>query len=155
MRTPIESRLEEIRIELPDATQSDFQERALRNGNKLVYVSGQSSFGDQSGKIGTDVSIEEGKELTRRCALNVLANLKVACGSDLDRVVQCVKVTAFINANSDFREHPRVLDSASDLLVEIFAQAGAHARSAVGTDDIPSDTAIRIDAIFEIRVADS
>lgn len=152
MQKLVEDRLRDSRIELPKATQSHFEHRALGNGNKLVYVSALRSLQVQSGQIGTEVSTDEARELTRLCLLGVLANLKVACGSDLNRVVRCVKMTAFMKASPEFREHPRVLDSASDLLVEIFGQIGTHARSAIGTDDLPPSAAVKIDTVFEVRV---
>lgn len=146
-----EDRLRDSRIGLPEPTQHHFEHRNLGNGNKLLYVSGLRSFGERSGQIGEEISTDEGRELTRLCLLSVLANLRAACGSDLNRVVRCVKMTAFMKASPEFKEHPRVLDSASDLLVEIFGQAGKHARSAIGTDDLPPTTAVKIETVFEVR----
>lgn len=155
MQNLAEDRLRNGNIDLPKPTQTRFEQRDLSNGNKLVYVSALRSFHERSGQIGREISTDEGSKLTRFCLLNVLANLKAACGSDLNRVVRCVKVTALMNASPQFREHPRVLDSASDLLVEIFGEAGTHARSAIGTNDLPANAAVKIDAIFEVRGSNS
>lgn len=146
----VENRMKDNGVSLPGPTPFETQQRLLDNGNTLICISAVSLSDHKPGKIGRDVSIENGQALTRTCALQVVANLKAACEHDLDRVVRCVKVTAFINADEDFREHPLIVDGASDLLVQIFGEDGKHTRSAIGMDDMPTGTAVKIDAIFEI-----
>ena len=103
------------------------------------------------GKVGSDVSIEDGQKAARLCVVNLLARLKSACGGDLDRVVRCVKLTGFVNASPGFGDHPKVINGASDFMVEVFGDDGRHARSAVGMGSLPFGVAVEVEAIFEIR----
>jgi enamine deaminase RidA (YjgF/YER057c/UK114 family) len=125
-----------------------------RSGN-LVYISGQVPLSDGAlkyvGKIGVDFSIEMGQAAAQLCALNVLSVLKVACDGDLDRVVQCLKVTVFVNATPDYDKQPEIANGASDLFAAVFGDAGKHARAAVGVGSLPRGVAVEVDAIFEIK----
>ena len=95
-------------------------------------------------------SVEEGEAATRLCALNVLAQLRAACGGDLDRVRQVVRLNAFFNCTPDFLDHPRVMNAASDLMAEIFGDAGPHTRVGVGVNSLPLGVPVELDGIFEI-----
>ncbi|MBT3701746.1 MAG: RidA family protein, partial [Alphaproteobacteria bacterium] len=123
------------------------------SGN-LVYVSGQVPVVDGEvkfkGKVGDDVDVATAAQAARACALNIIAQVKAACDGDLDRVNRCIRLGGFINATADFTEQPQVINGASDLLVEIFGDAGRHARFAVGAGSLPLGVAVEIDAIFEI-----
>lgn len=125
----------------------------VQTGN-LVFISGQVPLGPKGlefqGKLGRDISLDEGQAAARLCALNLLAQLKAACGGDLDRVKRCVKLGGFVNATPEFDQHPAIINGASDLLVEIFGEAGRHARFAVAAPSLPFNVAVEIDAIFEI-----
>ena len=125
-----------------------------RSGN-LVYISGQVPLSDGAlkyvGKIGVDFSVEMGQAAAQLCALNVLSVLKVACEGDLDRVVQCLRVTVFVNATPDYDKQPEVANGASDLFAAVFGDAGRHARAAVGVGSLPRGVAVEVDAIFEIK----
>ncbi len=125
-----------------------------RSGN-LVYISGQVPLSDGAltyvGKIGVDFSIEMGQAAAQLCALNVLSVLKVACEGDLDRGVQCLKVTVFVNATPDYDKQPEIANGASDLFAAVFGDAGKHARAAVGVGSLPRGVAVEVDAIFEIK----
>ena len=103
------------------------------------------------GKLGKEISVEDGQKAARLCALNLLARLKASCNGDLDRVVRCVKLTGFVNATPEFGDHPKVVNGASDLMVEVFGDAGRHARSAVGMGSLPFGVAVEVEAIFEIK----
>jgi enamine deaminase RidA (YjgF/YER057c/UK114 family) len=102
------------------------------------------------GRVGSDLTIEEGRAAARLCALNILAQLEAACDGDLDRVVRCVKLGGFVNSAPDFFEQPKVVNGASDLMVEVFGEAGRHARFAVGTSVLPFNIAVEVDAHFEV-----
>ena len=126
----------------------------VRTGN-LVFISGQGPIADgkivYTGLLGGGVSIEDGVKSARLCALNVVAQLREACGGDLDRVKRVVKLLGFVNATADFADHPKVINGASDVMVEIFGDKGRHARAAVSVPALPRGVAVEIDAIFEIE----
>ncbi|OUR76424.1 hypothetical protein A9Q83_14735 [Alphaproteobacteria bacterium 46_93_T64] len=154
MAGQIEARLTELGITLPEAAApaANYVPYAI-SGNQ-VFVSGQVPFVDGKlqfqGKVGTDFSTEEAVQCARICALNILAQVKAACGGDLDRVVRCVKLGGFVNCVDGFGEQPKVINGASDLMVEVLGDKGRHARFAVGTNALPMNVAVEIDAIFEI-----
>jgi len=125
----------------------------VKTGN-LVFTAGQVTLSDgkigYQGKVGKDFSTEDANKAARLCAINVIAQLREACGGDLDRVVRVVKVVGFVNAVPEFTEHPRVINGASDLLVEVFGEKGKHARSAVGSGSLPLNVAVEVEAVAEI-----
>ena len=104
----------------------------------------------QFGKVGADISLEDGKAAARLCAVNVIAQVKAACSGDLDRVKRCVKVGVFVNAVPDFTQHPEVANGASDLFQDVFGDAGKHSRAAVGAGSLPRGVAAEVEAVFEI-----
>lgn len=125
----------------------------VRTGN-LVFTAGQVTLKDGKfeylGKVGKDVSTEDAAKAARICAINVIAQLREACDGDLDRVKRIVKVLGFVNGAPDFTEHPKVINGASDLLVEVFGDKGKHARSAVGSGSLPLNVAVEVEAVAEI-----
>lgn len=124
----------------------------VRSGN-LVFVSGQVSMdanGLVRGKLGENMSVEDAQKAARLCALNLLAQVSTACDGDLNRVVQVVKLTGFVNATADFNQHPQVVNGASDLMAEVFGDAGKHARAAVGSSSLPLGVAVEVEGIFEV-----
>jgi enamine deaminase RidA (YjgF/YER057c/UK114 family) len=150
----IESRLAELGISLPQATAPVANYvPAVRTGSQ-VFVSGQVSNGSDGfikGKLGADMSIEEGAAAARACGLSLIAQLKAACDGDLDRLVRVVKLVGFVNSTADFTDQPKVINGASDLMVEVFGDAGRHARSAVSAASLPLGVAVEIEAIFEVK----
>jgi enamine deaminase RidA (YjgF/YER057c/UK114 family) len=150
----VEARLKELGITLPapPAPVASYVPSVV-SGN-LVFVSGQITLTPDGlkyvGTVGKDLSADDGKEAARLCAVNLVAQVKAACGGDLDRVRRCVKLTVFVNASADFRQHPEVANGASDLLVEIFGEAGKHARAALGAGSLPRGVACEVEGIFEI-----
>lgn len=125
----------------------------VRTGN-LLFVAGQiCAHGTKVthvGRVGTDCSIEDGQAAARLCALNVLAHVRKALGS-LDKVTRVVQLQGFVNAAPDFAQHPQVINGASDLIVEIFGEAGKHARFAVGVSSLPFNAAVEVAAVFEVK----
>jgi enamine deaminase RidA (YjgF/YER057c/UK114 family) len=151
----IESLLQERKIELPQAsTPAANYVPVVRSGN-LLFVSGQVCQwnGERRfiGKLGRDVTVEQGQEAARLCALNILAHVRAALDGDLDRVVRVVRLGGFVNSTEDFTQQPQVVNGASDLMVEVFGDAGRHARAAVGVNALPFGTAVEVEAVFEVR----
>ena len=121
--------------------------------DSLVYVSGQISLGPNGlikGVLGKDMAVEQGKLAARQCAINLLAQVKVACDGDLDRLTQVIKLGGFVNSTPNFFEQPSIINGASDFLVEILGENGRHARTAVGAI-LPLGVAVEIDGIFSIK----
>lgn len=125
----------------------------VRTGN-LVFIAGQICQVDGKptcvGKVGGAVGLAAAREAARVCALNLLAAIKAACDGNLDRVVRCVRLGGFVNAAPGFTDVPAVVNGASDLIVEVFGDAGRHARTAVGVAELPRGVAVEVDAVFEI-----
>ncbi|CAN5159570.1 RidA family protein [soil metagenome] len=125
----------------------------VRTGN-LVFTAGQVTLKDGKleyiGKVGKDFSADEAAKAARLCAINIIAQLKEACGGDLDRVKRIVKLVGFVNGVPDFAEQPKVINGASDVMVEVFGDKGKHARSAVGAGSLPLNVAVEVEAIAEI-----
>ncbi len=120
---------------------------------KLVFISGQVSIGPDgmiAGKLGGDVSLERGVEAAHACGVNLIAQLKAACGGDLDRVRRVVKLGGFVNSTPEFIDQPKVVNGASDLMVAVFGESGRHARAAVSAPSLPMNAAVEVDGVFEI-----
>ena len=154
MSGKIDARLKELGIALPTPPAPVASYVPYVVSGNLVFISGQVTMSPDGlkyvGKVGKDISLEDGKAAARLCAINVIAQVKAACGGDLDRVKRCVKVGVFVNATPDFAQHPEVANGASDLFVEVFGDAGRHARAAVGAGSLPRGVAAEVEAVFEI-----
>ncbi len=150
----IASRLAELGIALPEAPSPAANYVPWVVTGNLVFIAGQVPFRDGTlshvGKLGDAFAVEDGQACARIVAINILAQLKAACGGDLDRVVRCVKLGGFVNSTADFTDQPAVINGASNLIVEIFGDRGKHARFAVSAPSLPFDAAVEIDAVFEI-----
>ena len=154
MSGTIDAKLKELGLDIPEApTPAANYVPYVITGN-LVFISGQVPVGpnglEYQGKVPTEVSEEDAVKAARLCAINILAQVRAACGGDLDRVVRCVKLGGFVNGMPDFGNHPGVINGASDLLVEVFGEKGKHDRFAVGAGNLPFGVAVEIDAVFEI-----
>jgi enamine deaminase RidA (YjgF/YER057c/UK114 family) len=146
----IEKRLEELGLTLPiAATPVATYVRYVQTGN-LLYVSGTGPTKDQpAGKLGADLTVEEGYEVAKNVGLSIISTVKEALG-DLDRVKRVVKLLGMVNSTPDFADQPKVINGCSDLFVEVFGEAGRHARSAVGFVALPGQIPVEIEVIFEI-----
>ncbi len=150
----IEARLAELKIELPQpGTPLANYVPFVRSGD-LLFVSGQVCQwnGERRfiGKLGREISLEQGQEAARLCGLNILAVAKSALG-DLDRILRCVRLGGFVNCVDDFTQQPQVVNGASNLMVDVLGEAGKHARAAVGVNVLPGNVAVEVDAVFEVR----
>lgn len=150
-----EARLAELGIDLPRAVPPAANYVPARRSGNVVYIAGQVPTADGKdqfvGKLGREVSIEDGQKAARLCAINILAQLRTAMGGSLDNVVGCLRLGGFVNAVPEFGDHPKVINGASDLMVAVFGEAGRHARAAVGCGSLPRNVAVEVDAIFEVR----
>lgn len=149
----IETRLAELGIELPEAPAPAANYVPYVVVGDMVYISGQVSKdanGLICGKLGDDASVDDGAAAARVCALNLIAQLREACGGDLDRVAKIVKLGGFVNSTPDFHDHPAVVNGASNLMGDVFGDIGAHARAAVGCASLPFGVAVEIEGIFQI-----
>ena len=153
MAGKIDAHLADLGITLPTATAPVANYVPYVIAGNLVHISGQITMENGElkfvGKLGKDYQVEDGQKAARLCALNLVAQLKSAIG-DLDKVTRVVKLNAFVNSDPAFTDQPKVVNGASDTMVEIFGDAGKHARSAVGVASLPLGVAVEIDGIFEI-----
>lgn len=151
----IESRLKELGVELPaDRLVPRANAVHWRQSGNLVYVSGQGPFwGGKfivTGRLGKDLSVEQGREAARIAALNIIGHLKDACRGDLDRVAACIMLQAFVRCTDEFDDAPLVANGASDLIVAVFGEAGRHARYAIGSNALPRNIPVEVGGVFEI-----
>ena len=154
MSGTIESRLAELGITLPvAATPVANYAPFMQTGNQL-FISGQVPMGPDGlqfkGKLGADLSLEDGQAAARLCAMNLLAQARAALGGDLERVVRLVKIVGFVNSTPDYEDQPKVVNGASDFFVEVLGDKGRHARSAVSAAALPLGVAVEVEAIFEV-----
>jgi enamine deaminase RidA (YjgF/YER057c/UK114 family) len=150
----IEARLTDLGVTLPDAPAPAANYVPFVVVGNIVHVSGQISQNPNGlikGRLGDDMSIEQGAEAAKSCAISLLAQVKKACGGDLSRLVRVVKLTGFVSSTPEFIDQPKVINGASDFLVAALGDAGRHARSAISAASLPLGVAVEIEGIFEIR----
>jgi len=153
MSSNFEARLAGLGVTLPSAPAPAANYVPFIQSGNLVFVSGQISSNEGgfiTGKLGADMSVDDGAQAARSCAISLLAQLKAACEGDLDRLRRVVKLTGFVNSTADFSDQPKVINGASDFLVEALGDAGRHTRSAVSAASLPFGVAVEIEGIFEI-----
>ena len=150
----IENKLKELNIELPNAPDPVGAYVAFKKINNLLFISGQLPISKDGkiikGKIGKDLTLEEGQKASKLCVINIFAQVKKALKGDLNKVKNCVKITGFVNSTDDFKDQPKVINPASETLSVVFGVNGKHARAAISTNSLPLGAAVEIDAIFEI-----
>jgi len=147
-------RLSELGVTLPDAPAPAANYVPFVQVGNTVYVSGQISNGPDGliiGKLGADMDVDAGAAAAKTCAISLLAQLRAACGGDIERLVRVVKLTGFVNSTQEFTEQPKVINGCSDFLVEALGDRGRHARSAVSAPSLPLGVAVEIEGIFEIE----
>ncbi len=156
MTHSIDERLAELGVALPDApTPAANYLPYIITGNQ-VLIAGQAAVVDGKhqfvGRLGAEVSVADGKDAARLAAINVLAQVKAACGGDWNKLARCIRLCGYLNSTPEFADHPQVLDGASDFLVAVLGNAGKHVRSVLGASSLRSGTVLVIDAVFEMKV---
>jgi len=150
----VEKRLSALSITLPQTALPAANYVPYVQSGNLVFISGQLPMKDGKpqdiGRVGKDFTVEQAQATARLCAINILAQLKAACGGNLDRVKRCVRLGVFVHSTDSFTDQPKVANGASDLMVAALGDAGRHARFAVGVSQLPFGVAVEIDATFEI-----
>ena len=150
-----EENLKKNKLELPKAADPVGSYVATKEVGKLLYISGQISM-DASGnlikgKLGKNLTTEEGYEAAARCALSIISQAKKHLSNDLSKIKNCIKLTGFVNSTDDFTDQPKVINGASDTIAKVFDDNGMHARAAVSTNSLPLGVAVEVDAIFELN----
>ncbi len=150
-----EDKIKDLNIKLPKAADPVGSYLATKITGKLLFISGQISMNENGelikGKIGKDLTTEDGYNAAKRCALSIIAQAKKACGNDLSKIQSCIKLTGFVNSNDDFVDQPKVINGASDLISSVFGESGMHTRAAVSTNSLPLGVSVEIDALFELK----
>ena len=150
-----EENIKKFKLNLPKAADPVGSYVATKISGKYIYISGQISIDENGnlikGKLGKELSVENGYEAAKRCALNIISQLKKTCNNDLSKVKSCIKITGYVNSTENFIQQPKVINGASDLISKIFGTDGAHSRVAVSANSLPLGVAIEVDAIFELN----
>ena len=150
-----DEKIKSLDISLPEAKAPVGSYVATKISGKLIFISGQISMtqnGDLiKGKIGKDLTTEQGYEAAKRCGLSIVAQVKKSCDDDLSKIKSCVKLTGFVDSTDNFTEQPTVINGASEIIASIFGAAGMHTRAAVSTNSLPLGVAVEVDAIFELK----
>tara|TARA_B110000438_G_scaffold300693_1_gene353687 strand:- start:751 stop:1215 length:465 start_codon:yes stop_codon:yes gene_type:complete len=151
-----EDNLNKLNISLPKAADPVGAYVASKIVNNLLYISGQISIDDKNslikGKLGKELTLDQGYEAAKRCGLSIIAQAKKACDNDLSKIKSCVKLTGYVNSTDNFIDQPKVINGASDLISSVFGDAGMHTRAAVSSNSLPLGVAVEVDAIFEINI---
>ena len=150
-----EDKIKELKIDLPEAKSPVGNYVATKISGKMLFISGQISIDESGqliiGKVGKDLNTEEAYNAAKRCALSIISQAKKACENDLSKIKSCVKLTGFVNSTDEYKEQPKVINGASDLIVLVFGDAGMHTRAAVSTNSLPLGVAVEVDAVFELN----
>ena len=150
-----EENIKKLKIDLPDAKAPVGSYVATKIVGKLLYISGQVSINENGelikGKIGQELTTEEGYNAAKRCGLSIISQVKKACDNDLSKIKSFIKLTGFVNSTNNFIEQPKVINGASDIIASIFGDAGMHTRAAVSTNSLPLGVSVEVDAIFELN----
>ena len=151
----IEENIKNLKIVLPDAKAPVGSYVATKIVGKLLFISGQISTDENGvlikGKIGRELTTDDGYNAAKRCGLSIISQVKKACDNDLSKIKSCIKLTGFVNSTDNFIEQPKVINGASDIIASIFGNAGMHTRAAVSTNSLPLGVSVEVDAIFELK----
>ena len=147
-----ENKIKELKINLPEAKPPVGSYVATKIVGNLLYISGQISISKNGelikGKVGKDLSVDDGYKAAERCGLSIISQAKVACNGDLSKIKSCVKLTGFVHSTDNFTDQPKVINGASDLIASVFGEAGMHTRAAVSTNSLPLGVSVEVDAIL-------
>ena len=150
-----EENIKNLKIILPETKSPVGSYVATKIVGKLLFISGQISIDEKGelikGKIGQELSAEDGYNAAKRCGLSIISQAKKACENDLSKIKSCIKLTGFVNSTDNFKEQPNVINGASDIISSIFGDAGMHTRAAVSANSLPLGVSVEVDAIFELN----
>jgi len=150
----VEARLSELGLTLPEAAAPAANYVPYVQTGSLVVVSGQITLENGElkyvGRVGQDFTTEQAYDAAKLCGLNLIAQVKAACGGDLERIKRVVRLGGFVNCTADFTDQPKVINGASDLMAEVFGERGKHARAAVGVNTLPLGVAVEVEGMFEV-----
>ena len=151
----INDRIKKLDIILPQAKPPVGSYVATKITGNLLFISGQISIDENGklikGKIGKDLSVDDGYNAAKRCGLSIVAQAKEACNGDLSKIKSCIKLTGFVNSTDDFTDQPKVINGASDLIASIFDKSGMHTRAAISANSLPLGVSVEVDAVFELN----
>ena len=151
----IEDNLKKMKVILPKASNPVGSYVATKKVGNLLYISGQISMNEKGdlikGKLGKDLSLDQGYEAAKRCGLSIIAQAKKACNDDLSKIKSCIKLTGYVNSSDEFIDQPKIINGASDVISSVFGEIGKHTRAAVSTNSLPLGVAVEVDAIFELN----
>ena len=151
----IDDNLKKLNIILPDPKGPVGAYVATKIVGKLLFISGQVSIDKNAklitGKIGKDLNLEQGYMAAERCGLSIIAHVKKVCDGDLNKIKTCVKLTGYVNSTDDFKDQPKIINGASDIIAKILEKKGEHTRAAVSVNSLPLGVAVEVDAIFELN----
>ena len=150
-----EENLRKLGLELPEAKAPVGNYVATKISGKMLFVSGQISIDEKGkliqGKVGRDLDVKSGYNAAKRCGLSIISQVVKACDNDLSKIKSCIKLTGFVNSIDDFKDQPKIINGASDLIASVFGEAGMHTRAAVSVNSLPLGVAVEVDAIFELN----
>jgi|TARA_B110000971_G_C19719080_1_gene367791 enamine deaminase RidA (YjgF/YER057c/UK114 family) len=150
-----EENLKKLKIDLPDAPSPVGAYLAYKIIKNFVFISGQVSFRNNGelikGKLGLNLTLEQGQDAAKACAINILSQIKAACDGDLNKIKNCIKLTGFVNSIDSFIDQPKVINAASEMMTQVLGESGKHSRAAVSVNSLPLGAAVEIEAIFEIN----
>ena len=147
--------LKNLNLEIPKAPDPVGAYIAFKKTSNLLFISGQISIDSNGkitkGKLGKDLTIDQGRAAAKLSAINIIAQAKKACNDRLENIASCIKLTGYVNSTSEFTDQPKVINAASELIFSVFGENGKHTRAAISANSLPLDAAVEIDAIFELK----
>ena len=147
--------LKKLNLEIPKAPDPVGAYIAYKKTRNLLFISGQISINSNgkitTGKLGKDLTIEQGQAAAKLCAINIIAQAKKACNEKLENIANCIKLTGYVNSTNEFTDQPKIINAASELIFAVFGENGKHTRAAISTNSLPLDAAVEIDSIFELK----
>ena len=151
----VDENLKKLNVEIPKAPDPVGAYLAYKKIANLLYISGQISIDANGkitkGKLGKELSIEQGQAAAKLCAINIIAQAKKACNESLENITNCIKLTGYVNSTNEFIDQPKVINAASELISEVFGENGKHTRAAISVNSLPLSAAVEVDAIFELK----
>ena len=155
MEDKIEKKIKELNIILPEPSLPAANYVPYVLSNSMIFISGQISENSNGliiGKIGRELNLDQGYNAARQCGISILSQLKIACDGDLNKINRVLKLTGFVNSTENFEDHPKVINGASDLMVQVFGKKGYHSRAAVGCSSLPLGVAVEVEGIFLVKM---